>query len=1100
MPPIPCPLDVVLMRMLDDDLDGPEAEAVEAHIAACPECQGKLEVLTQDSGADAPRDAPDPGSADADFVDRLARRPPAEPLPMARPESTWETGQTPEPRVPLSRPPEIPGYEILEVLGRGGMGVVYRARAARLKRIVALKMLLQGGHASSEEVARFRSEAETVARLQHPNVVRIHAVGDHDGRPFIEMEYVEGGSLAARLDGTPRSPLDAARSLEAMARGVAEIHRLGVVHRDLKPGNILMAADETPKIGDFGLAKSLDLDSGLTQPGAVMGSPCYMAPEQAKGFGHAAGTLVDVYALGAILYELLTGRPPFRAATVPETLQQVQTVEPVAPSRLAPGVPRDLETIALKCLEKAPARRYPSAIDLAEDLRRFLDGRPILARPVGPAGHLVRWCRRQPWIAGLGAAVFILVLVVAGVTVAALARVLAAAEQERRTIYFARMNLAQLAWEDADTRRMSDLLAPYETDSGPGDLRGFEWYYWWRLAHLPAAEFAGHRHSVLAVAISPDGRTIASAGRDRVVILWDRASHEVEATFPSPARVRALAFTPDGRAVVAGTANGHMLIQDRAAGSRPALLSDGPGPVMALGFIGPRSLVVAREPNVSQVWDLDTKTAGKATRGSRLSAGRIEDLDNPGPQAISADGRLLAAAGLDGTVLVRTTSGSPSEEFEVKFRAGARSDWKPARSLAFSPDGRILAIGLEDRTVVLWDLERREALHTLREHVGPVWSLAFSPDGQALASGGYDNIVALWDVASGRLESTLKGHGGPINAVAFSPDGRILISSSNDATVKLWDLDARESGAGFPGHSGGVNAVAYAPDGATLATAGRDGRIILRSVETGKRLEGPGGLSADGPPHHPSQIRAMVYTPDGKVLVTAGWKCGVRLWDARTLAMVREIPLEEENSVESLAISPDGSTLAAGLRSNRILFWDFGRWSRRVANGGGDAMTTAIAFSRDGRQLASACKGESIAVWDVASATLLRSIISDRSRAQSLAFSPDGTTLAAGESDGTLSLWEFDSGKSLARQPAHANEITSLGFTSDGRTLATAGRDGAIRLWDVAARQLKSSLKGHTDNVMSVAFARDGQTLASGSLDGTARLWRAARSAEIPRP
>jgi serine/threonine protein kinase len=285
---------------------------------------------------------------------------------------------------------------VLGELGRGGMGVVYLARQVRLNRPCALKTILAGDHAAPEVAVRFLAEAETVARLRHPNIVQIHTIGDHDGRPFIELEYIEGGSLAGRLDGTPWPASRAAPLIETMARVVHQAHALGVVHRDLKPANVLMADDKTPKLTDFGLAKSLHGDSGLTRSETILGSPSYMAPEQADGRAREVGPAADIYSLGAILYELLTGRPPFRAATVLETLEQVKSTEAVPPSRLQPGLPRDLETITLKCLEKEPPRRYATALELADDLRRFLEGKPILAQPVGPLERGLKWVRRRP--------------------------------------------------------------------------------------------------------------------------------------------------------------------------------------------------------------------------------------------------------------------------------------------------------------------------------------------------------------------------------------------------------------------------------------------------------------------------------------------------------------------------------------------------------------------------------------------------------------------------------------------------------------------------------------------------------------------------------
>jgi serine/threonine protein kinase len=306
---------------------------------------------------------------------------------------------------PAPAPVTIPGYEILGELGRGGMGVVYEARQVGLNRPVALKMILSGGHASAADLARFRTEAEAVARLLHPNIVQVYETGVHAGLPYFSLEFCSGGSLAARLDGTPWEPNRAAALVETLARAMQAAHARQVVHRDLKPSNVLLADDGTPKVTDFGLAKRLDSGAGQTASGAILGTPSYMAPEQAGGDGKHIGPAADIYALGAILYELLTGRPPFRATTPLDTVLQVVSEEPVPPARLNSKTPRALETICLKCLRKDPAKRYPTAEALAEDLRRFQAGEPVLARPVGVWERAAKWSKRNPlaaaWLCAL---------------------------------------------------------------------------------------------------------------------------------------------------------------------------------------------------------------------------------------------------------------------------------------------------------------------------------------------------------------------------------------------------------------------------------------------------------------------------------------------------------------------------------------------------------------------------------------------------------------------------------------------------------------------------------------------------------------------------
>ena len=360
---------------------------------------------------------------------------PGEP-PVCKPESLFEAETVPPgaplpeiatlPPNPTARAPSapdgigIPGYEILSTLGRGGMGVVYKARQTRLGRVVALKMILSGQHAGEADLARFRTEAEAIARLQHANIVQIFEVGEHGGLPYFSLEFCGGGSLDKKLAGTPLPARAAAALLEELARGVQAAHDKGVIHRDLKPANVLLADDGTPKITDFGLAKkyagepeALATGAGVTQTGSVMGTPSYMAPEQAGGKSKELGPACDIYALGAVLYECLTGRPPFKAATPLDTILQVVSEEPVPPSRLNRKVPRDLETICLKCLAKDPQRRYRTAKELAADLKRFQAGEPIQARPASFAERALKWVRRRPLVAGLLAAVCL--LTVAGI-------------------------------------------------------------------------------------------------------------------------------------------------------------------------------------------------------------------------------------------------------------------------------------------------------------------------------------------------------------------------------------------------------------------------------------------------------------------------------------------------------------------------------------------------------------------------------------------------------------------------------------------------------------------------------------------------------------
>jgi serine/threonine protein kinase len=493
----PCPSLESFDGLLTDTLSAAKRQAVEAHLHECPHCQEVLRrrLDEQASFLDSLRARGDTPATESDAVTSLVRR--LRELPPVS--SAGLPGAPPEPQPHRPAPPALTGYQVMEVLGRGGMAVVYKARHQGLKRLVALKMILAGAHASAEERTRFQREAEAVARLQHPHIVQVYEVGEQDGVPYLALEYVGGGTLAQALGGSPLLVRGAAEMVRTLAGAVHSAHLAGVVHRDLKPANVLLqkstdqgqvvpdgSADLCPltsdlylKIADFGLARQLGDATAHTASGTVLGTPAYMAPEQAQGRSAAAAPAVDVYGLGAILYQALTGRPPFLAATHLETLRQVVTREPVSPRRLQPGLPRDLDTICLKCLEKEPTRRYPSAGALADDLRRFVRGEPVHARPAGPGERAVKWARRKPTLAAL-LAVSALALVGLVATVAAFTLGLARERDRARDNeaearakgYFMSIALAQREIQGLHLSRANELLADC-----PVEHRGWEWYY-----------------------------------------------------------------------------------------------------------------------------------------------------------------------------------------------------------------------------------------------------------------------------------------------------------------------------------------------------------------------------------------------------------------------------------------------------------------------------------------------------------------------------------------------------------------------------------------------------------------------------------------------
>jgi WD40 repeat protein len=658
---------------------------------------------------------------------------------------------------------------------------------------------------------------------------------------------------------------------------------------------------------------------------------------------------------------------------------------------------------------------------------------------------------------------------------------------------------------------MQELLEPYRDDA----RRGFEWFYWWRLAHRPAGELRGHGQRVVALAFSSDGRTLVSVGDEPSLISWDPDRFEARAVIPMTCQAQSLALAPDGSTIAVGGRDGVIRLWNAGGREPSGQLRSGPEPVLAVHFRDGRTLTSVHLPNVTRTWDLPSGRLLGEWRGADLPAPPVPD-DHVPACAISADGRSMAIAALDGTVFVRPTepgdpapSGSAGATADptrdpIGGRLGAEDTFGGGtivRSLAFSHDGRLLAIAGEDRLIAVRDRGRRSTLHTFRGHSAPVWSLAFSPDDRLLAAASLDNTVSLWDVASGRLTMTLKGHGGPVMAVAFSPDGQSVASGAADDMVLLWRVAGRDSDAPLAGHTDGVRTIALSPDSSTVATSGRDGRILFWSTATGERLAAIGPDSPSNAEGLLGGVEATVYSNDGRWLISAGRNAVLRLWDARTHAFVSDLRGDRENRtrIDSLAVPREGPFVASGRADGRVTLWDLARLVPLATYKAGAEEIFSLSFSPDGRTLASTSWTGKIHLQDLTGSRDGRTLGLDGSRIFSLSFSPDGRTLASGTYEGTLIFWDAPSWRPRGPQRAHTNTVTSLAFTPDGRTLVSGARDDMIRLWDVATGELKSTLKGHTGNVMGLAMSPEGRFLVSGSLDRTARIWRAASEDDIRR-
>jgi WD40 repeat protein/serine/threonine protein kinase len=968
--------------------------------------------------------------------------------------------------------PAVTGYDILGELGRGGMGVVYKARQAGLNRLVALKMILAGGHAGPEVLARFRSEAEAVAALHHPNIVQIYEVGERDGLPYFSLELVEGGSLADRLDGTPWGARPAAELVAALARAMDYAHRRGVIHRDLKPANVLLslvpcplslAEDKgqgtrdkglVPKITDFGLAKQIDSVGDRTRSGAIMGTPSYMAPEQAGGKSKEIGPATDVYALGVILYEMLTGRPPFRAETALDTIRLVTDNEPVPPSRLRPKLPRDLETVCLKCLEKPPARRYASAAALADDLQRFLDNKPILARPTPAWERLAKWARRHPAVAAL-------TLLSAATAAVAFALVTwqwreadaARAGEERQrlqaedalreaqvNLYFNHIALADREWHAGNAGRAEELL-----DACPDDLREWEWHYLKRLCH---SDLLTIRSPVggSAVAYSPDGKYLATAGQGHDLLLLDAVSGEVVWTFSGhTSPVVAVAFHPDGRRLASGSLDadegkGELKVWDVADRREVFTVPRSHGGVTALAFSPDGARLAAGEGNPPRSDEPAEVRLLDAATGSV-----VRTLSGPAPRvnavAFSPDGHTLVAGG----TARRAVSGMPAGHVKA-WDASTGKEQPPfvghrlgISAVAFSPDGSRLAAASWDHSARVWDVATRRAVATYYGHDGALGSIAFSPDGKHIASAGLDRTIHIWDAATRRRERTLLGHDGAVFGLAYAPDGRRLASCASigagqpDGELKVWDMTDEQAFRSLRAHSKLLLGLALSADGRRLASAGSDGEIRLWDADTLRELPGQHGF--------PRELNTVAVSPDGTLLASRAPDKKLTVWDATTGRVVHTLG-EPVAVLRAVAFSPDGRLLAADTRNNVF------------AEGPGE-----------------------IAVWDLAAEEKVATL-----QGRSVAFSPDGRRLAFGNGN-AVTVRDLDSGRDVLTLEGHTAEVLAVAFDRDGGRIASGGRDRTVRVWDAATGQSLGELRGHTAPVWGLAFHPGGRRLASASMD-----------------
>jgi WD40 repeat protein len=1012
-------------------------------------------------------------------------------------------------------------YAVAGEIARGGMGVILDGKDLEIRRELAIKVLQDSPGSAPERVAKFVEEAQIQGQLEHPNICPVHELGtDAQGRPYFTMKKVKGRSLAQLLEairsGSERG-YSLARLLDIFCKvcdAISFAHSRGVIHRDLKPENIMIGEFGEVLAMDWGLAKIVgreDIHLGrlvisdraetsalLSVEGTVMGTPSYMPPEQARGRVDEIDERSDIYALGGILYAILTLRHPVEGENVREVLDRVANGRIVPPSERAPGrpVPADLEAAAMKALARRREDRYATVMQLKADMTAFLEGRALSAAEYSLFQLAAKWFRRNRVFALTALAAAAVIVAGAVFYVVAVSRERAAAEAEARRARAAegearrQSGLADEARRGAELRLAEGLVAQGDAlglanrwgeararyqESGeafartgastlPADLglREAE-----RRSPPPLATMTGHGSGVFSAALSRDGRRILSGGAEGNVRLWDAATGTTLRTFSGPTgAVWCAVFSPDERRVLAGSWDGTARVWDAGSGREVCVFRGHKGQVCGAAYTSDGSLAVSGggQDGTAKLWDAET---GRLVR--------------------SFDGHALGVYGLafspDDALLLTTSEDRTARLWNVETGALVRvleGHQHAATYASFSPDGRRALTGSKDGTIRLWDLQTGRTVRTLAGHTNAVWQVSFSPDGTFALSGSTDGTMRLWDLESGEALRTYWGHTDDVYAAAFSRDGRMAVSASWDGSVRLWDLEPSRARPSFGVHDGAVTSVAYSPDGRLAVSSGADGRLRLFDAATGQILR---AIDA-----HPGGAYAAAFSPDGRRALTGGADRTARLWDLSDGRSLKTLE-GHEGPVSCVAFLPDGRRALSGSADRIVRLWDLESGKTQRVFTGHTNVVLCVTASPDRRHAVSGSLDYSARLWDLETGAEVRSFSTDSHGTFAAAFSPDGSRLLTGIGREMAMLWDVATGKEIRTFSGHTHCVDGVAFSADGRLAVSGSQDKSVRLWDLATGREIRVLEGHQDHVLSVALSPDGRRVLAGSRDRTMSLW-----------